>query len=157
VLLSDLGLEPALESYLTELSRYSQLDIDFRMVGFEKRLDPEIETVLYRLAQEALTNTIKHARANQFKLSIIKSYPHIIFLVEDDGRGFDSAESEGKKQALGLLGMRERASMLGGSFSIRTSRGKGTRIDLSPSFWQTTTRLCDKVWPNYWRGNLASA
>ncbi|NIQ40061.1 MAG: PAS domain S-box protein [Proteobacteria bacterium] len=128
VLLSDLGLEPALESYLTELSRYSHLDIDFKMVGFEERLDLETETVLYRLAQEALTNTIKHARANHFKLSIIKSYPRIIFLVEDDGRGFDSLEYEGKKQALGLLGMRERASMLGGSFSIRTSRGKGTGI-----------------------------
>ncbi|NIS69192.1 MAG: PAS domain S-box protein [Proteobacteria bacterium] len=128
VLLSDLGLEPALESYLTEVSKYSEIDIDFGMVGFEERLDSEIETVLYRFAQEALTNTIKHANAKHFKLSIIKSYPHIIFLAEDDGRGFDSTEFEGKKQALGLLGMRERASMLGGSFSIRTSRGKGTKI-----------------------------
>ncbi len=128
MLLSDLGLEPALESYLTEVARYSKIDIDFRMVGFEERLDSEIETVLYRFAQEALTNTIKHANAKRFKLSIIKGYPHIIFLAEDDGRGFESAEFEGKKQALGLLGMRERASMLGGSFSIRNSRGKGTRI-----------------------------
>jgi PAS domain S-box-containing protein len=128
VLLSDLGLEPALESYVTNLSKYGPLDIDFKMVGFGKRVDPEIETALYRLAQEALTNTIKHSNAQHCQLSIIKSYPHIIFLAEDDGEGFDSSQVNVQKQALGLLGMRERASMLGGSFSLRTSRGKGTRI-----------------------------
>jgi len=127
-LLSDLGLEPALESYLSGISKYSRLEIDFRMVGFEERLDPEIETVMYRISQEALTNTLKHSQAKNFKLSIIKSYPHIIFLAEDDGSGFDSSEISEHKNALGLLSMRERAAMLGGKFSLRTSSGKGTRI-----------------------------
>ena len=127
-LLSDLGLEPALDSYLTRISKHSELNIDFKMVGFEERLDLEIETVLYRLSQEALTNTLKHSNAKHFRLSIIKSFPHIIFAAEDDGVGFNSAEFTEHKDALGLLSMRERASMLGGSFSLRSSRGKGTRI-----------------------------
>jgi PAS domain S-box-containing protein len=127
-LLSDLGLEPALDSYLTRISKHSELNIDFKMVGFEERLDPEIETMLYRLSQEALTNTLKHSNAKHFRLSIIKSFPHIIFAAEDDGVGFNSAEFTKHKDALGLLSMRERASMLGGSFSLRSSRGKGTRI-----------------------------
>ena len=98
------------------------------MVGFEDRVDPEIESILYRISQEALTNTIKHADAGHFKLSIIKSFPQIIFLAEDDGIGFEPGEFSGKKQALGLLSMRERAAMLGGNFTLRTSKGNGTRI-----------------------------
>ena len=127
-ILIDLGLEPALDSYLADLSKHSDLEIDFKMVGFEKRLEPEIETALYRFSQEALTNTMKHSHAKHFKLSIIRSYPHIIFLAEDDGVGFDSGHFDKHPQALGLLGMRERVSIMGGNFSIRTSAGKGTRI-----------------------------
>jgi PAS domain S-box-containing protein len=127
-LLTDLGLEPALESYLTNISKYRHLAIDFKMVGFEERLDPEIETILYRISQEVLTNTLKHAKAKHFIISIIKSYPYIIFLAEDDGIGFDPSEFDENKQALGLLSMRERADMLGGKFLLRTSKEKGTRI-----------------------------
>jgi signal transduction histidine kinase len=84
--------------------------------------------VLYRLSQEALTNTLKHSGAKHFRLSIIKSYPHIIFAAEDDGVGFDSSELNKHQDTLGLLSMRERASMLGGSFSMQASKGKGTHI-----------------------------
>ena len=127
-LLSDLGLEPALDSYLTSISKHCDLNIDFKMVGFEDRVDPEIETVLYRLSQEALTNTLKHAQAQHFNLSLIKGFPYIILLAEDDGIGFDSSKYDEHEHALGLLSMRERAAMLGGNFSLRTSPGKGTRI-----------------------------
>ncbi len=127
-ILSELGLEPALESCFERISRYSPLEIDFRMVGFQERMDPRIETILYRISQEAINNTVKHSQAKHFKLSIIKSYPNIIFLAEDDGTGFDPDQFEGSRQALGLLGMRERASMAGGTFSLRTGKGKGTRI-----------------------------
>ena len=88
-LLSDLGLEPALTLYFKEMAQHSNLDIDFNMVGFDSRLDVDMETVFYRFSQEALTNTLKHSGAEQFRLSIIKSYPKIIFLAEDDGVGFD--------------------------------------------------------------------
>jgi PAS domain S-box-containing protein len=127
-LLSDMGLEPALDSYMTSIAKHSKMSIDFKIVGFKERLNPEIETVLYRLSQEALTNTLKHSGAAQFKLSIVKSYPHIIFSAKDDGAGFDSSELNQHKDTLGLLSMRERASMLGGSFSLQTAKGKGTHI-----------------------------
>jgi PAS domain S-box-containing protein len=127
-ILSDLGLEPALDTYLSDIARHSDLKVDFKMVGFEDRVDPEIEGVLYRISQEALTNTVKHAGAGKFKLSIIKSFPRIIFLAVDDGIGFEPGEFSAQKQALGLLSMRERAAMLGGNFSLRTSKGNGTRI-----------------------------
>lgn len=127
-LLSDMGLEPALDSYMTSIAKRSGIEIDFKMVGFKKRLNLEIETMLYRLSQEALTNTLKHAEAKHFKLSIVKSYPHIIFAAKDDGVGFDSSELNQHKDTLGLLSMRERASMLGGSFSLQTAKEKGTHI-----------------------------
>jgi signal transduction histidine kinase len=127
-LLSDLGLEPALDSYMTGIAKHTEMNIDFKMVGFKKRLNPEIETVLYRLSQEALTNTLKHSGAKHFRLSIIKGYPHIIFVAEDDGVGFDFSEFIKHKDTLGLLSMRERASILGGSFSMRASKGKGVYI-----------------------------
>jgi PAS domain S-box-containing protein len=127
-LLSDLGLEPALDAYLKNISAHSGLQIDFTMTGFGKRVNLDIESVLYRLAQEALTNTLKHACATRFKLSIIKSYPNIIFLVQDNGIGFDAKISMGNTPGLGLLSMRERAAMLGGNFTLRTSKGAGVRI-----------------------------
>lgn len=127
-LLIDLGLEPALNRYFTEIEHHTGLDIDFNMVGFNKRLAPDIETVFYRFSQEALTNTLRHASAKNFRLSIIKSYPRIIFLAEDDGIGFDTQALGRDKQSLGLLGMRERTSLLDGSFQLRSRPGEGTRI-----------------------------
>jgi PAS domain S-box-containing protein len=127
-LLSDLGLEPALEAYFKNISERCDLRIDFKMMGFAKWSNLDIESVLYRLAQEALTNTLKHAFATRFKLSIIKSYPNIIFLAQDDGIGFDAEQFKWKRPSLGLLSMRERAAMLGGKFTLQTAKGAGVRI-----------------------------
>ncbi|HHC25414.1 MAG TPA: sensor histidine kinase [Desulfobacterales bacterium] len=127
-LLSDLGLEPALNLYFKEISHHSGLEIDFHIVGFDHRLTPEMETVFYRFSQESLTNTLNHSGAENFRLSLIKSYPKIIFLAEDDGVGFDGKVSRKDKQSLGLLGMRERVSLLGGTFQLRSKLGEGTRI-----------------------------
>jgi signal transduction histidine kinase len=127
-LLSDLGLEPALNLYFKEVKNHSSLDIDFHMVGFDKRLDGDMETVFYRFSQEALTNTLKHSKARRFRLSIIKSYPNIIFLAEDDGVGFDGQIVRNNQRSLGLLGMRERTSLLGGTFQVRSKPAEGTRI-----------------------------
>ena len=127
-LLSDLGLEPALNLYFKEVKNHSGLDIDFHMVGFDRRLDGDMETVFYRFSQEALTNTLKHSKARRFRLSIIKSYPNIIFLAEDDGVGFDGQIVRNNHRSLGLLGMRERTSLLGGTFQLRSKPAEGTRI-----------------------------
>lgn len=127
-LLSDLGLEPALNLYMEEVGNRSAFDVEFRMVGFDQRLDPDTETVLYRFSQETLTNALKHSGGSHFRLSIIKSYPKIIFLAEDDGVGFDGQIRGSDERSLGLLGMRERASLLGGTFQMQGTPGKGTRI-----------------------------
>ena len=127
-LLIDLGLEPALGRYFSDIEKHSGLEIDFSMVGFDERLDRDIETVLYRFSQEAMTNTLKHSGAENFSLAMIKSYPQIIFLAEDDGTGFNAQIIGRDQQGLGLLGMRERTSLLGGTFQLRSNPGEGTRI-----------------------------
>lgn len=127
-LLTDLGLEPALSQYISEISDQTNLIISFKMVGFSDRINPDIETMLYRFSQEALSNTLKHAKARAFRLSIIKGYPAIIFYAEDDGIGFDYDLGKTERPALGLLSMRERAMTRGGKFMLKTSPGNGTRI-----------------------------
>ena len=98
------------------------------MIGFDKRMDKDLETALYRFSQEALTNTLKHSGAEVFNCKIIKSYPKLIFTAEDDGKGFDGKIENQDKRSLGLIGMRERTLLLGGTFQLRGRSGKGTRI-----------------------------
>jgi PAS domain S-box-containing protein len=136
-LLSDLGLEPALELYFKEIKNHTGLDVEFSMVGFDHRLDVDMETVFYRFSQEALTNALKHSRSDNFQLSIIKSYPKIIFRAEDDGIGFDTQIIGKDQRSLGLLGMRERTSLLGGTFQLRSQPGGGTRIRIEIPFTES--------------------
>lgn len=127
-LLIDLGLEPALNLYFKDIRTYSGLDIDFQMVGFNTRLEKDLETALYRFSQEAMTNTLKYSGAELFTLKIIKSYPKLIFIAEDDGVGFDEKLVYNDKRSLGLLGMRERVQLLGGTFLVKGRPGLGARI-----------------------------
>jgi len=127
-LLIDLGLEPALDLYFKEISDHSNLDIHFNMIGFDKRMGMDLETALYRFSQEALTNTLKHSGAETFNCKIIKSYPNLIFTAEDDGIGFDESIENYDKRSLGLIGMRERTLLLGGTFQLRGRPGEGVRI-----------------------------
>jgi len=133
-LLVDLGLEPALNLYFKEIETHSNLDVEFSMIGFDHRLGTDMETIFYRFSQETLTNTLKHSGAENFRLSIIKSYPRIIFLAEDDGVGFDTQIAGKDKRSLGLVGMRERASHVGGTFQLRSQPGRGTRIRIQIPF-----------------------
>lgn len=127
-LLTDLGLEPALKLYFKDIETHSNLNIEFQMIGFNSRLEKDLETSLYRFSQEAMTNTLKHSGAEVFKLKIIKSFPKIIFIAEDDGSGFDDKKVIIDKRSMGLLGMRERANLLGGTFQVKGRPGQGTRI-----------------------------
>ena len=133
-LLSDLGLEPALDLYFKEIKNHTGHNIEFSMVGFDHRLDVDMETVFYRFSQETLTNALKHSASDNFRLSIIKSYPKIIFRAEDDGIGFNPQIIGTDKRNLGLLGMRERTSLLGGTFQLRSKPGEGTRIRIEIPF-----------------------
>lgn len=142
-LLTDLGLEPALKLYFKDIETHSGLDIDFQMIGFDGRLQKDLETSLYRFSQEALTNTLKHSGAELFKLRIIRSFPKIIFIAEDDGIGFDEKLVCEDTRSLGLLGMRERAQLIGGTFNVRGRLGQGTRIRIEikiPADYETFTK-----------------
>lgn len=125
-LLDDLGLVPTLRWYIDEFSTHRQdLHIDFQAVGFRKRFSSEIELALYRVFQEALNNVIKHARAARFNVTLTYSHPNIIFILKDNGIGFDQERST---DGIGLLGMRERVVSAGGAIAIISGKGKGTTI-----------------------------
>jgi PAS domain S-box-containing protein len=142
-LLTDLGLEPALKLYFKDIETHSCLNIEFQMIGFSRRLEKDLETSLYRFSQEAMTNTLKHSGAELFKLKIIKSFPKLIFIAEDDGIGFDEKVVCEDKRSLGLLGMRERAQLIGGTFNVRGRPGQGARIRIEikmPADYETFTQ-----------------
>jgi PAS domain S-box-containing protein len=141
-LLTDLGLEPALKLYFKDIENHSNLNIEFQMIGFKSRLEKDLETSLYRFSQEALTNTLKHSGAETFKLKIIKSFPKIIFIAEDDGVGFNDKNALNDKRSMGLLGMRERTHLLGGKFLVKGRLGHGARIRIEikiPEDYETFT------------------
>lgn len=131
--LDDLGLAPALENLCYEIAdKEGGLKIDFRTAGIHGRLVPEVETALFRVCQEALTNVIKHAQAELVEVRLTRCHPHIILTIQDNGVGFRSEEKTFKGNHLvgqfGLLGMRERITSVGGTIQLATKPGGGTRI-----------------------------
>ena len=87
-------------------------------------LEPELELASFRLAQEALSNIVRHAQAKSFHLKFFQQETNLVLEIEDDGRGFSPSSGLG----LGLVGARERASRLSGSFTVESAPGKGTRF-----------------------------
>jgi PAS domain S-box-containing protein len=127
--LDHLGLIPALEQYAHKLSS-GRLSIQFRAMGFEdERLSPRLETSLYRVVQEALTNTIRYAEASNIGILLERKAGMIRVFVEDNGIGFNPEDVQ-TDEHVGLVGMRERAEMLGGTLTIESTPGRGTSIIL---------------------------
>jgi len=126
--LDDLGLPAALRWYASEVQTRSQLPVSVEINGEPRPLTGAVNTALFRMAQEALTNTIKHASATQAKLRLNYGIESVTLTVEDDGVGFDTVR-RGKIGAWGLLGMEERATMLGGSVQIMSDPGRGTLVE----------------------------
>lgn len=131
--LDDLGLLPALRWYIKEYQQKFSLPVDFEASGLEERLPSEIETVVYRIVQEALTNVARHAKAEHVHVTIKGDAENIEVTVCDDGIGFDTERHEeapgpGQVHGWGLVGMRERASLLNGQLHITSVPGKGTTI-----------------------------
>jgi signal transduction histidine kinase len=130
--LDDLGLIPALRSYMRDYAKRTGLAI--RFTGFTRdkmeQLDSAKRTVLYRVAQEALINVAKHAQASLVNVSIQKLRGTIRLEVKDDGKSFQvqGVPAKGKNKHLGLLGMRERVEMVGGRFTVESAPGQGTTI-----------------------------
>ena len=127
--LDDLGLIAALENYAREWSRHSGVTIEFHAAGLSRgRLVPEIEINLYRIAQEALNNTHKHAKAARANVLLEKRGGTVILIIEDDGKGFKVKDKKTRSKGLGLVGMRERASLVGGALEIESAPKQGTTI-----------------------------
>ena len=135
VALDDLGLVPALRQLIDGWAQRVGVPVDFETATLAERLPPEVETVLYRVVQEALTNTYKHAEATT--VSVITSSIDGIAsaIVEDNGRGFDPTATP--KDRIGLLGMRERVALAGGELVVESAPHRGTtviaRIPLAPA------------------------
>jgi PAS domain S-box-containing protein len=130
--LDDLGLSAAVSNYANEVARRSRLEVDVHC-DLAVRLDPLIETTVYRVLQEALTNIVKHAKAKHVSIILERQDSGVRAIVEDDGVGFDVdrrlAHTPGSVR-LGLVGMRERASVVGGELQIESRPGHGTTLFL---------------------------
>ena len=125
--LDDLGLEAALQRHIQDYRRRFHLDIDFIAVGLDERLPPAAETALYRIVQEGLTNIARHAQAHTASILLERRNGRIRVIIEDDGQGF-ALQQAADSGRLGLYGMRERAELLDGTFTIESEPGKGTSI-----------------------------
>jgi len=130
-ILDDYGLNNALARYIDETSKPSKIKIDYQYICPDRlgRLPVRTEVTLYRIAQEAITNIIRHANANHASLILMRSINDTLLLIEDDGSGFDpeKVERDGLTH-MGLIAMRERAALLGGELTIESTPGNGTTI-----------------------------
>lgn len=129
--LDDLGLHSALSKFVKEWSRYSGVNAELLVSGSKKiRLEPDVETHLYRIAQEALNNVHKHAKAKHVEVSLERRGDLVVLIVSDDGKGFDPEKKKknGNSDGIGLIGMCERAEIIGGDIEVESARGKGTTI-----------------------------
>jgi signal transduction histidine kinase len=123
--LDDFGLVAALEHLTATFGEQTGMKVDFGAALGDERLPSEVETALYRIVQESLTNIVKHAQAQRVSIALTKMEGSVKAVVEDDGRGFDPARTDG---GFGLVGMGERLALLGGRLRIESSPGSGTTI-----------------------------
>jgi len=152
--LDDLGLLTALQNYTEKWSERSRIAVDFHSSGLKReRLPHEIETTIYRIVQEALTNVLKHAEARRVSVIVERRREHVLVIVEDDGRGFDmesDAHSWGAGRGLGLLGMQERVALVGGTLNIESAPGGGTTVRIRVP---VSTSLEKEVFPREYSTN----
>ncbi len=128
--LDDLGLHVALSSYVTNWEQHLGIPVQLHTSGMDgERLTPQIETALYRIAQEALNNIAKHAQAAQVAIVLERRTDQVSLIVEDDGAGFDLQQVfEAEDKGLGLIGMRERAALVDGTLEIESRPNKGATV-----------------------------
>ena len=132
--LDDLGLLPALRWYVKEYQQKSSIQVDFQATGFKDRLPPEMETAMYRIVQESLTNVAKHAQAHHVTINLREAADAVYATITDDGRGFDIEELQkttDRDRGLGLVGMQERALLLNGTLTINSRPHGGTTVHVA--------------------------
>jgi two-component system, NarL family, sensor histidine kinase DevS len=126
--LDDFGLVPALERLTGAFAEQTGIDVDLEAGAVSERLPPEVETAIYRIVQESLTNVVKHSHAQRVSVLLTRAKGRIKAVIEDDGKGFDpgAARSDG----IGLIGMRERIELLDGTLAVESSETSGTTVAL---------------------------
>lgn len=126
-MLDDFGLIPALEWHSEEFEKRFNIEVAFHSNVKEFKTSPVIATGLFRMYQESLTNVARHAEATKVSATLQATEEQVCLSIHDDGKGFDNT-GDNPKKTLGLLGMKERAAMIGGKLEINSARGKGTDI-----------------------------
>ena len=124
--LDDFGLVPALERLTDTFAEQTGIDVDLEAGGVSERLPPEVETAIYRIVQESLTNVVKHARAQRVSVLLTRANGRIKAVIEDDGNGFEPSAADAG--GIGLIGMRERIELLDGSLAVESSPTSGTTV-----------------------------
>jgi signal transduction histidine kinase len=125
-LLDDFGLVPALERLTESVAEQAEIRVDFHSALGETRLPSDVETALYRVVQESLTNIVKHADARNVSVSVARRESGVAAVIEDDGGGFDQRTV--REDGVGLLGMRERLALLDGRLEVESRPGAGTTV-----------------------------
>jgi signal transduction histidine kinase/ActR/RegA family two-component response regulator len=129
--LDDLGLIPTLEHYIKKFEAENKKQVLFSFAVPEEKLPPIVETYIYRIVQEALTNVKKHSNAQKVEIQLSAENGKLILKISDDGKGFnwDEVREQRKRgDSVGISGMMERATLLGGTLKIETMPGKGTQL-----------------------------
>jgi signal transduction histidine kinase len=126
--LDDLGLAAAIEWQARTFEARHAIRVDFRQLNVPQRLPREVEVAAYRIVQEALTNVAKHSGASACHIRLERLESDLVISIDDEGAGFDPAETHADRRGLGLVGMRERAALLAGHVALDSGRGAGTRV-----------------------------
>jgi PAS domain S-box-containing protein len=129
-MLDDLGFEAAISNYVMNFTKQFSVPCDLLLDRDDYGLDRSLSTAIFRIVQEALTNIAKHAQASHAMVALQDHGDNLVLTIADDGRGM-SAKLSGERKTFGMLGMRERVNMLGGSIAIDSSLGHGTHIEVS--------------------------
>jgi signal transduction histidine kinase len=125
--LDEFGLLPALDTFVRQWSDYHHIAAEFQAADITRRLPIDVENHLYRIVQEALNNVVKHAQASRVAITLRQAERGLHLEIQDDGHGFDTGELRGPA-GIGLLGMRERAALVGGDIRVESHVGRGTTI-----------------------------
>src|ERR1700687_889439 len=161
--LDDLGLAAVLERDTADYTRAYGISVDVYAPDLAARLPAEVETALYRIAQEALTNVLKHAAAQAVSLVVQRESSGVHLTVEDDGRGFDNdalLQVPGAGKGLGLLDIRERAALLNGSVTLESRPGSGTAVHVTIALKEENhgdDSFLDRRWPGHPPGRTPAA
>ena len=127
-ILDDLGLLPAVRSYIDTYVRPSGLAVEFVAPDRGDRVPQDVETVAFRIIQEASTNAMRHAAADKLEIRIDVKGELLLVMVRDNGQGFDAEQADVGRHSLGLYGMRERAQLVGGTLQVLSMHGAGTTV-----------------------------